>query len=320
VLWKLYNQRKEYDKVYVLASILRYLKKADEEERKIYNYFSRKAPQVASRPVNERVWETALAHPEVKVPFTRIFALLYRKAPAMFIKDHKEVNLKKQGHLDLARDRSLFAHNFRVAAKVLGGMDVQLFPRKDEAAPQPPGLVIVPTRPTAMIAYKEMFREDRKKHLLFQIGRQLAASRSQFILAYSLAVKDLEILLQAACWLVEPEFSPTLEHRLVEPVRSRLRRAMPEAGRGMLKRAVEEYLAEPRKYNLRRWVEAVEHSINRAGFIVCNDLATTLGVLRKEPAWLTPMRSIQKVREMLVFAASPEYLELRKMLGLAVTG
>ncbi|MBW1872342.1 MAG: hypothetical protein JRJ19_09765, partial [Deltaproteobacteria bacterium] len=163
MLWKMYNERKEYDKVYAIASILRYLKKADDEESKIVNYFARKAPQVASKAINDKLWEEILAHPGVKVPFTRIFGLLYRKAPAMFIKDHKELNLRKQNHVDLARDRSLFAHNFRIAAKILGGKEVELFAMKDEDAPQPPGLMIAPTRPTSMIAYREMFREDKKK-------------------------------------------------------------------------------------------------------------------------------------------------------------
>ena len=44
-----------------------------------------------------------------------------------------------------------------------------------------------------------------------------------------------------------------------------------------------------------------------------------LGILKKESGWLTPMRPIQKVREMLVFASSPEYLTLREGVGLAVT-
>jgi hypothetical protein len=63
----------------------------------------------------------------------------------------------------------------------------------------------------------------------------------------------------------------------------------------------------------------VEHSVNRAGLIVCNDLSVTLGILKKESGWLTPMRPIQKVREMLVFASSQEYLTLREGVGLAVT-
>ncbi len=320
-LWKLYNQKKEYDKVYSVATILRYLKKADDEEQKIVNYFSRKAPQVASRPVGDKVWESMLAHSGVKVPFTRIFSLLYRKAMPMFVKEHKELNLRRRDHLvDLARDRSLFAHNFRIAAKILGGMEVELFALKEEDAPQPPGLEIVPTKPTALVAYRDLFREDKKKHLLFQIGRQLALARPEFILNWFLKVKDMEDLLNAACQLVDPNFSPqTGDPRAVETVRNRLKRAINDAGLGMLKRAVVDYLENPRAFNLRRWVEAVEHSVNRAGLIVCNDLSVTLGILKKESGWLTPMRPIQKVREMLVFASSPDYLMLREAIGLAVT-
>ncbi|MBW1808340.1 MAG: tetratricopeptide repeat protein, partial [Deltaproteobacteria bacterium] len=230
MLWKMYNERKEYDKVYAIASILRYLKKADDEESKIVNYFARKAPQVASKAINDKLWEDILAHPGVKVPFTRIFGLLYRKAPAMFIKDHKELNLRKQNHVDLARDRSLFAHNFRIAAKILGGKEVELFAMKDEDAPQPPGLMIAPTRPTSMIAYREMFREDKKKLLLFQIGRQLAMARPEFFLAYSLPVKDLEILLHAACQVVDPSHTPPGDPKVVETVRNKLRKALTDSG------------------------------------------------------------------------------------------
>ncbi|MBW1811060.1 MAG: hypothetical protein JRJ87_22915, partial [Deltaproteobacteria bacterium] len=68
----------------------------------------------------------------------------------------------------------------------------------------------------------------------------------------------------------------------------------------------------------RRWGEAAEHSVNRAGFVVCNDLGVTMTTVRKEAAWMTPMRPIQKVRELLVFASSVPYLDLREKLGLAV--
>ncbi|RME22440.1 MAG: hypothetical protein D6806_12980 [Deltaproteobacteria bacterium] len=318
-LWKLYNQQKDYDKVFALASILRYLKKADEEERKIYNYFSRKAPQLASRAISDRMWDSMLAHPGVKVPFTKIFTLLFTKAPGMFFKDHRDLELKRQHAIDLARDRSLVSFAFKTAAKVLGTSRVELFAKKDTPAPQPPGIIVAPTQPMSLIAFQEMFRQDNKKHLLFHMARHLAASRPQFFLAYSLSVRELEVLLQAACWLVEPDFNPTFDRRQVEQVRSKLRRHLSEAGQGMLRRAVEEYLANRRAYDLRRWVEAVEHSINRAGFVVCNDVAAALTILKREQAWLTPMRSIQKVREVLVFAASPEYLNLRQALGLAVS-
>jgi hypothetical protein len=309
-LWKCYKEKKEFDKVYCLATVLRYLKKSDEEEHKIYNFFSHKAPQV----------ETMLGHQDVKIPFTRIFHLLYSRAPAMFLKEHKDVNLRKKEQLvDLARDRSLFCHNFRIAAKVLGGIDVELFGLREQDAPNPPGLNIELTKPTAVIAYRNMFAEDKKKNLLFYIGRLLAMTRAEFILPCVLPVRELDSLLQASCSLMDTNFKLEGDIRGIERARSWMKRTLTEEGFGMLKRPVSEYLKESKKFNLRRWVEAVEHSVNRAGFIVCNDLNVALDILGSEQSGLTPMRPTQKVRELLLYASSPEYFELRETVGLAVS-
>jgi tetratricopeptide (TPR) repeat protein len=318
-LWKLYNGKKEYDKVFALTTILKYLKKADEEEQKIVNFFTRKAPQQGSRPVTDPIWEKLLAHPDVRVPFTRIFGTLYRMAAPMFVVEHKDINLRRKEHqVDLARDRSLVAHNFRIAAKVLGGLDVELFALKEQSAPNPPGLAIALTKPTAVIAFKDIFAEDKMKFLQFHIGRQLAMSRAEFVLACAMPFLELNNLLQAACLLVRPAHKAEGDARGIERARANLKKALTEQGMGMLQRALAEYLKEPRTYSLKRWVEAVEHSINRAGLVVCNDLAVSLAVLKQEGGGLTPMRPIQRVRELLVFASSLEYFALREALGLAV--
>lgn len=318
-LWKLYNNRKDYDKVYVLASILRYLKKADDEENKIVAYFSKKAPELAGRAINDKLWEEYLAHPGVKVPFTRIFGLLYRVAPAMFLREHKDVGLNRREHqIDLARDRSLVAHNFRLAAKALGGPEVELFALKDQEAPHLPGIALALTRPTAVIAYRDVFREDKKKHLLFYIGRQLSMVRPEFILACALPLSRLNDLLQAVCLHVDPRYKAEGDPKEIERARAGLKRALREDGAAMLQRAVADYLKNPRAFSLKNWLEAVEHSVNRCGFVVCNDIPTAMGILKNEPAGITPMRPIQKIRELLVFMSSPQYLKLREVLALAV--
>jgi tetratricopeptide (TPR) repeat protein len=313
-LWRLYNEKKEYDKVYIMATILRYLKKANDEEQKIVAYFSKKAPAVASKPVSDKVWESFLAHPEVKVPFTRIFGVLYRKAQSMFL--DKSVALRKNDLVDLARDRSLFAHNFRICGKLLGGMDIELYALKDQAAPQPPGLTFALRKPTAVIAFKEMYGIDNKKQLLFLIGRELAKIRPEFILASVLPGIQLQNLLQATCLLVNPKHRCEGDRAQVEKIRVRLKRALADDGVSMLRLAISEYLKEPKKYNLRNWIKGVEHSVNRTGLVICNDISLALGLIRNEAQGITNMRPVEKVTELLKFASSQEYLELRGLLGL----
>ncbi len=207
-LSRLYKNKKEYDKVYTLALILRHLKQADEEEQKIIGFYSKKAPDVAARPIGDQIWEKLLAHPNVKVPTTRIFATLFGYAAPMFVVDSKDLNLRRRGGqlLDLARDRSLFCHNFRIGAKILGGPEIELYSLKDEDPQVPPGLVIALTKPTAIIAYRDVFREDKQRYLLFYIGRVLAMIRREFILASALPLSELFNLLDAVCLMVDPNY------------------------------------------------------------------------------------------------------------------
>ena len=164
-----------------------------------------------------------------------------------------------------------------------------------------------------------MFAADKKKPLLFYCGRQLAMTRPEFILVSILPkpLMELNYLLQAACLLVNPRYEAADAAEAQARAR-RLKRALDEKGFGILRSAVAEYLKNPKQYNLKRWVESVEHSINRAGFVICNDISVSLAILRREKAGLTPMRPVTKAMELLKFASSPDYFKVREMMGLKV--
>jgi tetratricopeptide (TPR) repeat protein len=320
-LWKLYNKKKEYDKVYVLASILKYLDKADEEEKKIVQYFSKHAPDVATNEITDRLWEKLMAHPGLKVPFTRIFGIVFSRAFSMFIKTRRQVGLRRRDlQIDTKRDQSLFVYCYNIASRVLGCSEVDLFGFRDQRADNSLGMDIVLTNPLSVIAYKEMFQEGMKKRLLFRVARVLALTRPEFILACVLSLDELNTLLQATCLLVSPGYKVSGDSVDVERTFSSLKQTLSTRDVGEIRRAVVDYLHEPRAFNLKAWLEAVEHSVNWAGFVVCNDLGVALDILRQEETVLAPMRTMQKVREMLVFASSPEYFQLREYLGLAISG
>lgn len=319
-LSKLYKGKKEYDKVYTLALILRHLKQADEEEQKIIGFYSKKAPDVAARPIGDQIWEKLLAHPNVKVPTTRIFATLFGYAASMFVVDSKDLNLRRRGGqlLDLARDRSLFCHNFRIGAKILGGPEIEVYSLKDEDPQVPPGLVIALTKPTVIIAYRDVFREDKQRHLLFYIGRVLAMIRREFILASALPLSELSNLLDAVCLMVDSNYRGEGDSKGIERASDNIKRHLDNAGLNLLQKAANDYLKDAKNHDLRRWLEAVEHSVNRAGFVACNDVGVALSILKGETRGLTPSRPIQKIRDILQFASSQEYLALREAIGLTV--
>ncbi len=66
------------------------------------------------------------------------------------------------------------------------------------------------------------------------------------------------------------------------------------------------------------WLEALEHSANRVGFVVCNDLAAAVGRIQAEARPVAPASVNDRVRALLLFSVSPAYLEVRQRLGLSL--
>ena len=85
-----------------------------------------------------------------------------------------------------------------------------------------------------------------------------------------------------------------------------------------LRIVVKKFIAEGAVANLKRWSQAVEISASRAGLLLCGDLDIAKSVIAKEmqqPGDLTPA---EKVKELLVFAASENYFQLRRQLGIQI--
>jgi hypothetical protein len=142
--------------------------------------------------------------------------------------------------------------------------------------------------------------------------------RREFILASALPLSELFNLLDAVCLMVDPNYRGEGDPKGIERASDNIKRHLDNAGLNLLQKAANDYLKDARKYDLRRWLEAVEHSVNRAGFVACNDVGVALTILKGETRGLTPSRPIQKIRDILQFASSQEYLALREAIGLTV--
>ena len=68
------------------------------------------------------------------------------------------------------------------------------------------------------------------------------------------------------------------------------------------------------------WLEGLEHSTNRLGLLLCNDLVAAASVLKNEAGTFSRATVKDRVRELILYAISPEYFQLRAALGLAVGG
>jgi golgin subfamily B member 1 len=73
------------------------------------------------------------------------------------------------------------------------------------------------------------------------------------------------------------------------------------------------FVEEGGRTNLMRWSAAVDKTAARAGMLLCNDLATATALLEQEEG-----KHGERSKDLLVFATSDRYFQLRRQLGIAV--
>jgi hypothetical protein len=70
--------------------------------------------------------------------------------------------------------------------------------------------------------------------------------------------------------------------------------------------------------NVSKWLEMTEHSANRLGMLLANDIGAAIQVVKNEQGQFSKAPTQERVREIVLFGLSQNYFELRKALGLAI--
>jgi hypothetical protein len=85
-----------------------------------------------------------------------------------------------------------------------------------------------------------------------------------------------------------------------------------------LRRLGKRFVEAGARTDIKRWLQAVELTACRAGFLVCNDLETAARMVTQLPAAAIDVPPKEKVKELVLFSVSEEYFRLREHLGIRI--
>ncbi len=110
---------------------------------------------------------------------------------------------------------------------------------------------------------------------------------------------------------VPPDLAGAVSERLI-PIRDML----DEAGMERLQGYVQGFVAKASEVNLKRWLRSVEYTMDRAGLLLCGDVAVAARMLKKQ----IPERAMRadRLRALTAFVVSEEHFKLRAHLGTAL--
>jgi len=71
--------------------------------------------------------------------------------------------------------------------------------------------------------------------------------------------------------------------------------------------------------NMSKWLKAVDHTANRVGLILSGDMQVAMSAIKNDAAPTSKLTTAEKEAELIKYAISDEFFEVRRRLGLAIT-
>jgi hypothetical protein len=155
--------------------------------------------------------------------------------------------------------------------------------------------------------------------LAFVAGRHMTYYRPGFYVRHLVPTgTGLKAWLFAAIKLCVPQFpvAPDLQGQVAEAM-ALMKQDFQGVQKEIMTSMVSKLLQSGGAIDLKKWVSAIDLTADRAGLLLAHDLATATEVMRAtEDASSVPAK--ERVKEVVLFSISEEYLELREKLQITV--
>lgn len=313
-LYNAYEAREQVDECWCVAQALVVLGAATPEECGVFEEGATEALITPLAGVGPEAWGELVMHPDQDLLTGQIFGFI---APAVLL--GRVMALKHEGKLyqpdaqnrqDLAATTITAVRALPWAAAILGiaTPPVYLEKERDAAYEHIPGIP-----PVTVIGRSALSGRSPHEHA-FSAGRHLAWYRHEhYVKKLFNAVPNLEDLFLAALALGSPglPMAEDVKRRIV-PLARAFEPLMDPAALEGLRRSFLRFVEAGGRTNLQRWSAAVEKTACRAGFLVCNDLRVACQLLAAEEGRLGEL-----AKDLIVFATSERYFQLRQRLGIA---
>ncbi len=320
-LRRIYAEIRQYDKAWCLCSALVYLNRADSEEMQFYEQFKQKGFVKAKARLTDEMWSRNVLHPEEDRYIGAVFAAVWQAVALLKSGEHKQFGLKRKEKRDLATDQAAFSKMFNYVTSVLNVVQPEVYFRPEQQG----GMQLANAREKqqlvpSLVVGSDMLKGLLERDLAFPIARYMTLLRPEHYLRLTIPTNtELGIAFLAAVKLVQPNFPvPANMGPTVDQYLQHMAANVPLQWREQLGLVVQRFIQHKGTIDLVKWSQAVDLSAHRAGFIVANDLALAARFSQMEPPTVGGLSTKDKVRELVLYAISEEYFELREHLGLTI--
>jgi len=265
-------------------------------------------------PLNDEQWSRILCHRDMNQSITDIFSVASKAIARKKARKLSEFGLERGDAIDAKDDSSQFAGLLGFAAGTLSVDMPELYFHEGQGS----GFQLLDTDPPAIVVGETAASLKDRMGLAYSLGQQLSLLRPGFFVK-KLVTSGTEL----SSWLLASikVFAPSLPvpGDLAGKVQERLsplREALDATEMERLQGYVQAFVSKAADVNLKRWARAAEYTMDRAGLLLCGDVAVAVRVLKEQ---IDDKKELsRRLRELTLFTVSAEHHKLRAHLGTAL--
>jgi tetratricopeptide (TPR) repeat protein len=310
-LFAVFRRRREFDRAWLFSSALQVIGSAEPRERDFYADYRPEGLSSARKALGNDEWRL-LAADDLDLVLTRLFTLLGQHATG-FARDLRDLGIdKRRQRLEMDANNPVAAL-FAYAAGALNLPVPEIY-----VAPQARGILNANAYPHALIIGADVMQAPVNRSLVFRIARAMTLMRPEFYMASAWNSNEaLKTFVYGTVALFTGKVVPDPSVEAVSACANELRR-LPEPALAQLGACIQGFIESGEGLDVGRWLRAVERISTRSGLLLCGDLARAIEGLRAEPVVLGQADEGWRISDLVRFALTDEYADLRARLGLAL--
>jgi len=306
-------RRKEVDTAYLYLRTYQYLGgELGEHAGSFVAKLNSPMVRVPKRPLSMDLLKRFVFSTEMPGDISRIFGTIKPALTEWVGESRNKYGLKRRDRVKLS-DPLAFNNLYTQIGASLGYSELPELWRKSDQ----PGLINGALVPEGMIVGDALLGSGREKHIAFSVGKQLFLFLAPFYLAAIRPLSDLQTFFLLAAVLVKPELDFEKDEASKQVIKL-LQKSVRGEELKRLEHAVGKVLATQGDIDVSTWMESVEDTANRVGFIYCDDLEVARDYLQNEPQRFSARSVEERMQALAAYAVSPRYRTLRRELNITV--
>lgn len=321
-LAKFYEQKKDYDRVFLYFSTLKLLGEEKDLERIFVEANKNKQPQQPKLPLNDEFFVSHIMHIKARGPLKDIINIFQDHAAYIFKPDVKAYGAGKQERVST---KSTSWQDYASLLQLLNIKDIDIY----QTTKGDFKLIIENTNPPSLIINTPTLSNLSVKEKMFVITEYLTYIKSGFVLPIKLGKQNFKSFINALVKTINPSANiPDSKELAIQNMIDILNNTLNKKQRTALEEPIKKYLMMPYNY-IDEWFKGIEMTGIRTAVFMVGDIESIFSILVKWYIGDVSLLSNKEKRkdifntselmqDALQFFLSDSHFLLRNKLGMSI--